>query len=198
MPRLRKQNKTPVAAREVTTVTRTKGPQRAAPLVLALLASLPLAAQPEPHVEAPPFAATLRTLLDHDVPERDVDALAAARPAPVLLDAREADEYAVSRLPGARWVGYDDFDLARVADLDPDAPVVVYCSVGYRSEKVAGRLRAAGFTDVANLYGGLFEWVNRGHPIVDAEGRLTRRVHAYSRTWGVFLRRGERVYGAEP
>lgn len=197
MPRLRTQNKGPAGPRKVTGVTRPRGPRRIGPLALALLAALPLAGQPEPHVEAPPFAATLRTLLEHDVPERDVDAVAAARPAPVLLDAREADEYAVSRLPGARWVGYEDFDPARVADLDPDAPVVVYCSVGYRSEKVAGRLREAGFRDVANLYGGIFEWVNRGHAVVDAEGRPTERVHAYSRTWGVFLRRGERVYGPE-
>jgi hypothetical protein len=72
--------------------------------------------------------------------------------------------------------------------------VVVYCSVGYRSEKIAARLREMGFLEVYNLYGGLFEWVNRGNPVYRNE-QATRAVHGYSWTWGIWLRRGKKVYG---
>lgn len=115
-------------------------------------------------------------------------------PVAVRLDAREKKEYLVSHLPNARWVGYDDFDISRVADLPKSTPIVLYCSVGYRSEKVGEKLQAAGYTNVHNLYGSLFEWVNQGNPVVDAAGKPTKRVHAYSRAWSIWLKQGEKVY----
>jgi 3-mercaptopyruvate sulfurtransferase SseA len=72
--------------------------------------------------------------------------------------------------------------------------VVVYCSVGYRSERVGEKLLGAGYQHVHNLYGSLFEWVNEGNPVVDKQEKPTQRVHAYSRLWGVWLKRGEKVY----
>lgn len=112
----------------------------------------------------------------------------------VLLDTRTKEEYNVSHLPNARWVGYDDFNLERVADVPKNGNIVVYCSVGYRSEKVGEKLLAAGYQHVHNLYGSLFEWVNEGNPVVDAQGLPTQRVHAYSKVWGIWLKRGEKVY----
>ncbi|MBC7921640.1 MAG: rhodanese-like domain-containing protein [Ferruginibacter sp.] len=112
----------------------------------------------------------------------------------VLLDSRARREYDVSHLRGARLVGYDDFDVRRVRDLPKNAPIVVYCSVGYRSEKVGEKLVAAGYTNVRNLYGGIFAWVNEGHPVYEGNQRPTRRVHAYSRLWGKWLNKGEKVY----
>lgn len=152
-------------------------------------------ANPEkPSVEKKSYAVTLDGLLAHSVPEMDVSQAAGLNHA-ILLDARENDEFAVSRIDGAQWVGYDDFSLDRVAGLDKNDEIIVYCSVGYRSEKVAEQLMAAGFTRVHNLYGGIFEWVNRGQGVVDADGLATEKVHAYSRSWGVFLREGKKVYG---
>lgn len=154
------------------------------------------------------YAAALKTLLDHTVPEMSASQLASQLGGdesaeqrgtqPLLLDARELGEYRVSHLEGARWVGYDDFGMDRISDLDPSTPVVVYCSVGYRSEKVAEQLVAAGFKSVYNLYGGIFEWVNQEQEVVDMEGQATERVHAYSKTWGVFLRKGKKVYKNDP
>lgn len=112
----------------------------------------------------------------------------------VLLDTRSEAEYKVSHLPNARWVGYDDFNLDRMKGIPKNANVVLYCSVGYRSERVGEKLLAADYQRVHNLYGSLFEWVNQGNPVVDNDGKLTRRVHAYSRPWGVWLQRGEKVY----
>jgi 3-mercaptopyruvate sulfurtransferase SseA len=71
--------------------------------------------------------------------------------------------------------------------------VVVYCSVGYRSERVGERLKALGFRDVRNLYGGIFQWVNEGRPVYNATGP-TRQVHPYSALWSTWLRQGEAVY----
>ncbi|OGX91072.1 rhodanese-like domain-containing protein [Hymenobacter coccineus] len=148
--------------------------------------------------DAPPttnklYSVMLNGLLKESVPFVSVAQLQQL-PGPVLLDTREAPEFAVSHLRGARLVGYDNFSLASVQDVPKNAPIVVYCSVGARSEKIGAQLKQAGFTDVRNLYGGLFEWVNEGQPVVTAANQPTNRIHAYSRTWGIWLQRGQPVY----
>ena len=105
----------------------------------------------------------------------------------VYLDARETEEYNVSHLPAARHLGYDRMDPSVVADLDRATPLVVYCTVGYRSERAAAELRRAGFTRVYNLYGSLYAWRLAGFPLEDAAGEPTDRVHTYNRKWGTFV-----------
>ncbi len=143
-------------------------------------------------VSDPAFQQKLNGLLSNDVPAVDVPALDTLH-APVFLDAREREEYDVSHLPAARWVGYKSFDPALVKDLPKDTLLVVYCSVGYRSERVTEQLRKAGFRNVYNLVGGIFEWVNTDHTVVDEKGP-TPRVHAYDKDWGRWVVKGERVY----
>lgn len=150
-------------------------------------------ARAQAHVESKSYDIMLSTLLTHSVPEIEVTK-AAADSTVIYLDARERPEYQVSHIPSAIWVGYDDFQLSRLAGVPKDAPVVVYCSVGYRSEKITEKLRQAGYTQVSNLYGGIFEWVNRGNTVVDANNATTTKVHAYSKSWGVWLEKGEKVY----
>ena len=135
----------------------------------------------------------LKTLLSHSVPEISVDSLALIIADVQLVDTREQDEFDISHLEGAIFSGYDDYDSTIVDRLDTDKPVIVYCSIGYRSEKIAERLIEAGFTDVYNLYGGLFEWMNQGYEIIDDSGP-TDSVHAYCRAWGIWLKEGEKVY----
>lgn len=146
-----------------------------------------------PQVEELKYELMLRALLDRDVPEVGVAQLAKL-PSYQRLDARSRPEFEVSHLPHAHWIGYDDFDEARVAHLDKTQTTIIYCSVGYRSEKMVHQLTALGFTDVYNLYGGLFEWVNQGHEVVDASERVTSSVHAYNKLWGIWVRRGIKVY----
>jgi rhodanese-related sulfurtransferase len=110
-----------------------------------------------------------------------------------ILDAREREEYDVSHIEGAFWVGYDDFNLADLK-ISKHAEVVVYCSVGYRSEKIGEQLEEGGYDSVLNLYGGIFAWKNKGYPVVDNSRKETERVHAYSRSWGKWLIKGEKVY----
>jgi rhodanese-related sulfurtransferase len=144
-------------------------------------------------IDSKAYATMLDALYKKTVPLMSVATLQ-KQPDAILLDTRTKEEYNVSHLPGAKWVGYDEFELNRVADVPKDGNIVVYCSVGYRSEKVGEKLLAAGYQHVHNLYGSLFEWVNEGNPVVDGKGKQTQRVHAYSRLWGVWLKRGEKVY----
>lgn len=115
---------------------------------------------------------------------------------PVLLDTRKRKEFDVSHLLNATWVGYKEFDIATVEAAYPDktTPLVVYCSVGVRSEKVGEKLLKAGYTDVKNLYGGIFEWKNKGYPVYDPEGTPTENVHAYNRWWGRLLKNARKIY----
>jgi rhodanese-related sulfurtransferase len=110
-----------------------------------------------------------------------------------VLDAREKIEFEVSHLSGAKWVGYETFDLKKVEGLDRDQPVLVYCTVGARSQEIGKKLQEAGFTRVYNLYGGIIQWSNEGKPL-ESQGKPTQQVHTYSKTWGVWLSKGEKVY----
>ncbi|GAA4407724.1 hypothetical protein GCM10023187_28710 [Nibrella viscosa] len=139
------------------------------------------------------YKAMLETLYKKSVPFITVEELK-QRQNVVVLDTRERNEYEVSHLPGARWIGYNDFDLRRLRDIPKSATIVTYCSVGVRSERVGEKLLAAGYTNVQNLYGSLFEWVNQGNPVVDIQERPTQRVHAYSKLWGIWLNKGQKVY----
>jgi 3-mercaptopyruvate sulfurtransferase SseA len=77
---------------------------------------------------------------------------------------------------------------------DLSTPIVVYCSLGVRSENISEKLNAAGFTDVRNLYGGIFEWKNKHNPVFDSEEIETEKVHTYSKNWSKWLTNGEKIY----
>ncbi|MCB0523918.1 MAG: rhodanese-like domain-containing protein [Saprospiraceae bacterium] len=145
-------------------------------------------------VQSKAYGLMLQSLLDHTVPEVSVHELADKQSNALFLDSREPKEFAVSHIKGAVNVGYDHFDIAQLPKTNKTQKIVVYCSVGYRSEKVAEKLLAAGYSNVSNLYGGLFEWVNEGLPIVDSKENGTEKVHAYSPTWGIWLNKGQKVY----
>ncbi len=134
----------------------------------------------------------LKGLLRHDVHEIDV-ATAVKDSSSIFLDAREKAEFEVSQIRGAQWIGYNNFDLNSVKSIAKDQPIIVYCSVGYRSEKIAEKLVAAGYQSVSNLYGGIFSWVNEGQAVY-RNNIPTNDVHAYSSFWGKWLRKGNKVY----
>lgn len=111
------------------------------------------------------------------------------RPQPMLLDVREVEEFAVSHLPNARNVK----PKAKVSDVEliiaTGQPVVVYCSVGYRSSALAQRLARGGITNVFNLEGSIFQWANEGRPLVkDNSDEPAKKVHPYNKRWGVLLK----------
>ncbi len=112
----------------------------------------------------------------------------------LLLDTRTWAEYTVSHLPGAIWVGYADFTPQRMSTFPTDTTVVVYCSVGYRSERIGQQLQHLGFQHVYNLQGSLFAWANLGYPLVDRWGLPTDTIHGFNNRWARWLRPSEVVY----
>ena len=112
----------------------------------------------------------------------------------IILDTRDKKEFKISHLPNAIRVGYDDFQKKSISKLSKDDKVIVYCSVGYRSERIGEKLQKMGFTDVNNLYGGIFEWKHEDLPVLNHKSAETDSVHTYNKSWSKWLQKGVKVY----
>ncbi len=117
-------------------------------------------------------------------------------PRPVLLDVREEQEYRVSHLPDAIRVAPGGDNSALPEHVGKDTPIVAYCSVGYRSSALVERLRRAGYRDVRNLEGSIFEWANKGYPLY-RNGEEVREVHPYNERWGRLLDAERHAYSPD-
>jgi len=111
---------------------------------------------------------------------------------PLLLDVREKEEYEVSHLEGALLATSEKEALLALEGVPPDRPVVLYCSVGYRSSEMAGYLAKKGFRKVYNLEGSIFAWANEGRPVYRG-GERAHLVHPYDRIWGKLLKKALRA-----
>jgi len=76
---------------------------------------------------------------------------------PLVLDVREAWELQLASLPGVVHVPMNQVP-ARLAEFARDAETIVMCHAGGRSMRVAQFLVNQGFTNVANLSGGIDAW----------------------------------------
>ncbi len=76
-----------------------------------------------------------------------------------ILDVREADEFdgPLGRIPGAQLIPLGEVEK-RAEELDRERPVVAVCRAGRRSAQATVILHRAGFSDVANLAGGMLRW----------------------------------------
>ena len=162
-------------------------------LATSLFCNNETVAQNKRMVKSKSYHLILQKLLKHDVPEISVDSLNKINNAVLFLDARETEEFNVSHLKNAKWVGYKNFTINTIQNINKSKPIVVYCSVGYRSEKITEKLIAAGFTNVQNLYGGIFEWKNRKQDVYNENG-ITNDVHPYNSTWSLWLKNENKVY----
>ncbi len=105
----------------------------------------------------------------------------------IILDTREIEEFNVSHIPGALFMGYKNWNKNLLNEIDHNKKVVLYCSIGYRSEKIGKKLKSAGFKHVYNLYGSIFAWVNAGYEVFDNQGAPTPFVHGYNRSWSKWI-----------
>lgn len=130
------------------------------------------------------------------VPYITVEELVMPKTEAIILDARERSEYEVSHLKDAMYIGYGDFQIDTIKQKIPnkDTSIVVYCSLGIRSETIANRLKKEGYKNVQNLYGGIFDWKNKQFPIYNIKGKETDSIHAFSKNWGKWLQNGIKVY----
>jgi len=100
-----------------------------------------------------------------------------------IIDVREAEEYAVGHLPGARHVprGYLE---SRIDAAVPDRKqrVILYCASGQRSALAAHTLKEElGFEDVASMTGGIALWKDRGYDVDVPETLTAEQRDRYSR-----------------
>jgi adenylyltransferase/sulfurtransferase len=81
-----------------------------------------------------------------------------------LLDVREPHEYPIANL-GAPLIPVGQIEQ-RVGELagHKNDEVIVHCRSGARSQKAALALKAAGFTNVSNLAGGILAWADKIDP----------------------------------
>ncbi|HOY01110.1 rhodanese-like domain-containing protein [Zoogloea sp.] len=92
----------------------------------------------------------------------------AIRDADVLLDVREADEFAAGHLPGAVHVsrGMLEFKLGGTPELsNRDLKIVLYCKTGGRAALAARSLQEMGYLHVQSLAGGFDTWAAAGRPV---------------------------------
>lgn len=166
-------------------------------LFLTIMMLLGLMAEIQAQTTDPAYRKKLSNLYHHTVPLMEPTQLEQSLDKGeeiILLDTRSEREYEVSHLPGARFVEFNKFNKSDFENLDRNQKVVVYCTVGYRSERIGEKLQKMGFKDVYNLYGGIFEWKNQGHEVVDPKGNETDQVHTYNKDWSKWLNSGEKVY----
>jgi sulfur dioxygenase len=99
------------------------------------------------------------------------DCLAGAGAAEIqLVDVREPAEFTggLGHIPGARLLPLAQLG-ARSAEIDPHRPVVAVCRSGARSAQACVLLAKAGFTQVANLAGGMLRWRGQGMAVEQGE-----------------------------
>jgi rhodanese-related sulfurtransferase len=122
----------------------------------------------------------------HITPAALADAMAAGDTNTLLLDIRTPAEYRVSHLRGAVPAADTKGALSALRGYDKAQPIVVYCSVGWRSSAAAEALQRAGYRNVRNLKGGIFTWANEDRPLYRGQRRVST-VHPFNRDWGRLL-----------
>ncbi len=76
---------------------------------------------------------------------------------PLVIDVRETWELQLAQIPGVLHVPMSEVP-ARLAEFSRDTETIVMCHAGGRSMRVAQYLVNQGFTNVANLAGGIAAW----------------------------------------
>ncbi len=83
-----------------------------------------------------------------------------------LIDVREADEWAVAKIPGAELIPLSQFQVKALQELAPDETIILYCHHGMRSARAQGFLKENGYSKVINLTGGIDAWSLQVDPSV--------------------------------
>ena len=88
--------------------------------------------------------------------------------ADVVIDVREADEYAAGHIPGAMHAsrGMLEFKLSASPELSRrDLKVVLYCKTSGRAALAAASMKDMGYLNVTSIAGGFDAWVAAGQPV---------------------------------
>ena len=133
------------------------------------------------------FDHKLNRLLNFSVPTLSVEQLHDIQGEVYIFDTRKEEEFLISHLPEARFMEYPQLDTNSLQGISFQDTIVLYCSVGYRSERIGEKLKKLGYQQVFNLYGSIFEWANCDYPLIDSAGQPTKKVHTYNRRWSKWV-----------
>jgi sodium/bile acid cotransporter 7 len=95
----------------------------------------------------------------------------------IFVDVRSAEEQAVSMLPGA--ISAKEFMLT--PQKYENHLIIAYCTIGYRSGKLAEKFRKKDIPMV-NMRGGILVWLHSGGKVY-REGDPVNRVHVFGKRW---------------
>jgi rhodanese-related sulfurtransferase len=89
------------------------------------------------------------------------------RTKPLILDVRDAAEFAAGHIQGARHIPMTEL-LARIKEIEKfkDKPVLVHCQKGIRAKGACSILKAQQFSQLHSLQGGLDAWIEAKMPLV--------------------------------
>lgn len=106
----------------------------------------------------------------------------------VFVDTRKRKEQKISVLPGA----ITEKAFRKKLKQYKDYTVIGYCTISYRSGKLAKKLGKKGIK-MWNLKGGILAWIHEGGKVYNKHGE-TKRVHVYSKKWNYAPKRFEAVW----
>ena len=112
----------------------------------------------------------------------------------IFIDTREYKEFKVSHIPNALFFGYNKPNWIILNNIPKSKTIIVYCSIGARSQNIGLKLKKRGYKNVKNLYGGFFQWSNEGRKMVDIKNNKTNKIHGYSPEWGKWISKGNVTY----
>ena len=93
----------------------------------------------------------------HEMSVTELSAARARGETPLVLDVREDWELQLARIPDVVHVPMNELP-GRLSEFARDVETIVMCHAGGRSMRVAHFLTNQGFTNVANLSGGISAW----------------------------------------
>lgn len=102
-----------------------------------------------------------------DIEPKDLHDLLQTDERPIVVDVREAWEYAQGHIPNAKLIPLGELNR-RINELDPNQPVAVICATGSRSQSAAALLGQKGFKTVYNVVGGTSYWMQNRLPLEQA------------------------------
>lgn len=139
-------------------------------ILVATLFAVAACGDKSPQIESPtPTATPIATLTYENLTVDEAKLLIKEEVNLVVLDVRTKEEYESGHLPDAILIPVSELQ-DRVAELDKDKKILVYCKTGVRSAEASQILVSHGFSSVYNLVGGIDAWIQADGPVVSDGG----------------------------
>lgn len=107
----------------------------------------------------------------------------------LILDAREDEEFRTSHLQGALH-----YDPAILDTIPKNQALLIYCTIGVRSNREAQKASEKGFQQIYEMKDGIIGWANASFQLIDQDGQTTDSVHTYNKSFSPLLKKGTAVY----